>query len=225
MLNFMMTTNAAKKQKIADLSNYHQQLSSYQTIKAIPQQHLDYLMSIDVATSVNNMWGSVFGGCQALLSIPAFKFDTTQCAKMTYMFGGCSSLTSLDLSYLKTDNCIDMSNMFGGCSSLASLDLSTFNFQKCKHMTQMFDSCTNLKTIDLTGVNTSACVNMDYMFFNCKSLTDVYGYLDMTNTVNCYNMFYGSNIRGLHLKNVPYSLPLNLSGGYEGEHYIIDNYI
>ena len=118
-----------------------------------------------------------------------------------------------------------MSNMFGGCSSLASLDLSTFNFQKCKHMTQMFDSCTNLKTIDLTGVNTSACVNMDYMFFNCKSLTDVYGYLDMTNTVNCYNMFYGSNIRGLHLKNVPYSLPLNLSGGYEGEHYIIDNYI
>ena len=93
-------------------------------------------------------------------------------------------------------------------------------------MFRMFFSCYDLTTLDVSNWDTSACTNMSGMFGYCNSLSTIKGALDLSHVTNVLGMFTASSeLRGVHLKNVPRSLDLSGIGGTEGVTYIVDNYI
>lgn len=80
--------------------------------------------------------------------------------------------------------------------------------------------------LDITNLDTSLCTSFSYCFENYKYNVKADNAIDMYNATSCSNMFIGSNIEGLHLKNVRGGrFQKKTVGGTEGETYIIDSYI
>ena len=152
----------------------------------------------DKASSMSNMFNSMFYGCSSLTTAPVLdlsNLDTSIVMDMANMFNsmfyGCSSLTTgpvLDFSNWETSYFKGMNSMFysmfSGCSSLTTapvLDFSNWE-TSVENMGNMFDSmfsgCSSLTTapdLDLSNFETSSVTHMEYMFNNmfygCRSLT------------------------------------------------------
>ena len=122
-----------------------------------------------------------FWCCQNLTEIKNIdNLNTSACTEMKDMFYACSSLTSLDVSNWNTSACTDMSGMFYGCSSLTSLDASHWDTSACTDMSYMFADCDNFQT--LSGHHLSGTCEDKIQY--CREHI-----LDMTNVVNCEEMF------------------------------------
>ena len=91
----------------------------------------------------------------------------------------------------------------------------------------MFSNCSKLASLDLSSFDTSKVTNMENMFIRCTAFTTVTGVLDMSSCTKCSGMFSGCpDFKSpIHLKNVSLSLNLSGTGGTEGIHYVVDNYI
>lgn len=152
-------------------------------------------------------------------------YDTTNVINMDSMFRYCNALTNIDLSGFDTSNVTNMNYMFQSCNMLETVDLSNFDTSKVTKMRGMFYLCRNLKKLDISNFDTSKVTDFSYFFGSCSNLTTINCIFDLTSCRYFSNVFVNSNIKGLHLKNVPRSLDLSNCGGTEGETYIIDNYI
>lgn len=197
-------------------------ISHNQDITTIPKENQEYL---DSGLKASDMF-YMFAYGRSLTSLDLSKIDTSNVTDMSYMFFCCESLTNLDLSNFDTSKVIYMPFMFQYCYALTSLDLSNFDTSNVINMMNMFATCTSLTSLDLSNFDTSKVINMSNMFSNCESLTTIIGSLDTSSCTNCDYMFTNSNnLKGVHLRNVSRNLDFSNSGGIEGQHYIIDNYI
>jgi len=123
-------------------------------------------------TNINKM----FYKCKNLKIIDFIPFNTENIENMSNIFYGCSSLKSLpDISNWNTKNVTDMSYMFNGCSSLINLpDISKWDTKNVKDMKSIFDGCSSLKTLpDISNWNTKNVKDMSYMFNGCSSLINL----------------------------------------------------
>lgn len=158
-------------------------------------------------------------------------FNSSKNLKAYMMFGGCNKLTgSIDFRWLDTTNWsgTNCQAVFQSCSLVEELDLSTWNLKKVSVFQAWFMGCSNLKTIKIDGWDTSNAYHFQNMFASCPKLETITGALDMSSAQNSYiyGMFSGcTNLRNVHLKNVPKNLILSRMDGTEGVTYIIDNYI
>ena len=148
-----------------------------------------------------------FYSCENLTEIKNIEnLNTSACTGMQGMFSNCSSLISLDINNWDTSACTDMQGMFFSCSSLTSLDTSNWDTSACTDMHSMFFGCYSLTSLDASNWDTSACTDMSYMFADCDNFKTLSGHplsgtcdekiqycrehiFDMTNVVNCDNMF------------------------------------
>ena len=117
-------------------------------------------------TKINHM----FYGCNLLINLNLFKFNTQYVTNMSGMFWGCNSLRHLKLLNFNTQNVTDMSRMFCDCNSLKNLNLSNFNTQNLTDMKFMFSHCYSLTNLNLSNFNTQNIRDMDGIFYGCKSL-------------------------------------------------------
>lgn len=128
---------------------------------------------------------------------------------------------------LNMSNATRMEGMFQLCSSLSpSLDMRYYDLSNVTHIYYCFNSCLALEEINFENVSTANILNFSSLFKKCSSLTTIKGFLDLSSAESVSGMFEGcTNLRNVHLKNVPRTLDLSNIGGTEGETYIIDNYI
>lgn len=178
-------------------------ISGYDFVCAVPNCFIAeedttvkiYYIPQRVPDRTKTNWSSAFGGASGDLSLQ----DFANTFAATY-FGNLFAFSSIvKPPKLNTSNVTNMNGMFYYCSALTNLELSNFDTSKVMYMNSMFTST--------------------------PSLESVTGALDLTSCRGVVNMFLNSNIKGLHLKNVPRSLDFSTCGGIEGETYIIDNYI
>ena len=136
--------------------------------------------------------GSMFRGCQNMISTAGPVCDTSSGVSFSSMFNNCSSLTTLDVSGWNTSSATSFSNMFRACSSLTTLDVSGFNTSSATTINSMFRECSSLTTLDVSGFNTSSVADFSSMFYNCSSLAslDVGGW-DTSSGTSFGNMFSG----------------------------------
>ena len=103
-----------------------------------------------------------------LVSVDAFKVNTSSVTNMKYMFYNCKKLASINLAGLDTSSVTNMESMFYGCS-LATIDLSGLDVSKVTNMKNLASSCTNLVTIYLDGWSMNSGVNAQNMLsYNSK---------------------------------------------------------
>ena len=116
-----------------------------------------------------NMAG-LFYGCDSLVSVDLYNFNTSYAQNMSYLFSGCSSLKSLNLNYLETPMLRYAQFMFSDCTSLIDLNINELYFSNVNNMKGIFSGCKSLKEINLDKLDTSNVENMAYMFSECISL-------------------------------------------------------
>jgi surface protein len=117
--------------------------------------------------------GDYFDGCEALLSVPDFKWDTKNVTNMNHLFNNCKLLQSLpDISVWNTSNVTDMNTMFSNCQSLLYLpDISKWDTSNVINMAYMFQSCPKLTQLpDIGKWNTDKVTNMKDMFSGCNAV-------------------------------------------------------
>ena len=160
------------------------------------------------------------GGSSLVLDVS--NFNTSKVTNMSCMFRYVSS--PIDVSNFNTSKVTDMSYMFK--SYKGELDVSNFNTSNVTNMGYMFDQYgANSKVLDVSNFNTSKVTSMTHMFY-ATTATIIDATFDLSNCVSVFFTFEGSsNIKGIHLKNVPRRLDFGDIGGTKGETYIIDNYI
>jgi len=135
----------------------------------------------------------MFQGCNTIIEINFFNFDSTHCKKISFMFKDCKSLKSLDLSGFITSNYTDdLCDMFNNCHSLTSLNLSNFDTSEVTSFGHMFTNCESLTSINISNFNTEKVQYLDNMFKGCKLLTSINLSNFITpNMINMDNMFEG----------------------------------
>lgn len=79
-----------------------------------------------------------------------------------------------------------------------------------------------IDSINITNLNTSEATNFNSMFSGCTVPVTI-NPIDMYNATDCDYMFSKTQVRNIHLKNVPKDLISNI-GGTENTEYIIDSY-
>ena len=85
----------------------------------------------------------MFVGCENIININFFSFNTKNVTVMSGMFLGCSSLNNLEgISNWDTKNVTNMSWMFYGCSLLNNLEgISNWDTKNVTDMSSMFYGC------------------------------------------------------------------------------------
>ena len=200
--------------------------SGCNNLRTIPQELVDTWDTSDVTSTV-----SMFSGCNKLTSIPSF--STADVTNMNYMFDSCkviktipefntTNVTTMSNTFryceslqtipeLDTVSVTNMSNMFYECYSLKSIpQLNTMNVTD---MSYMFYGCTGLETIP--EINTHRVSNVQSMFMNCTSLPEEFPWVIDCYSISSYsymsNMFYGSSVTKVKLKNVNSSMKSNIT--------------
>ena len=79
-----------------------------------------------------------------------------------------------------------------------------------------------IESINITNLDTSEATNFNSMFSGCTVPVTI-NPIDMYNATDCDYMFSKTQVRNIHLKNVPKNLISNI-GGTENTEYIIDSY-
>lgn len=156
--------------------------------------------------NVTNM-NYMFDSCKVIKTIP--EFNTTNVTTMNSIFRYCESLQTIP--ELDTASVTNMSNMFYECYSLRSI--SQLNTMNVTDMSYMFYGCTELETIP--EINTHRVSNMQSMFMNCTSLPEEFPWEIDCYSISSYsymsNMFYGSSVTKVKLKNVNSSIKSNIT--------------
>lgn len=104
----------------------------------------------------------------------AGNFDTSNVTDMGSMFSGCNNLITLDVSKWNTSNVTNMVSMFHNCRKLTTLDVSGWNTGNVTNMNSMFYNCIGLTALDVSGWDTGKVINMRTMFDGCSKLTTIY---------------------------------------------------
>ena len=171
-------------------------LSSFDTSNVTNMRFM-FAGTIDFYNSISGM--------DSLMSVNLSSFDTSNVTNMIGMFGGCISLRSLDLSNFNTSNVTDISRMFESCQSLTSLDLSNFNTSKVEWMVSTFKGTTNLfnseGVLDLSNFDVRNVKSFHSMFYGCGAKTINLSNWEIPETAITTNMFSGSWITKIILKN------------------------
>lgn len=153
------------------------------------------------------------------------KINMSNVTDITNMFFQCDQLQQLSEQLLDFSKVQNWNAAFYVCNKLKRLDFKLNPNTKVKTFTTVFVNCTNLQYINLTNIDTSQVTSINSLFANCTKLQKVDGKLDLTSCKDVYNAFSNCAVRGLILKNVPRSLDMAASGGIEGQHYVIENYL
>ena len=205
-------------------------ISGYDFVCAVPNNFIVqqdstvkvYYVPSTVADRTLKDWNFKFRDASGDLS-KTDAANTFSATNMANMFNG-SSVTKLPK--INTSNVTNMNAMFYYCDKLLEIKLEYFDTSKVTDMSYMFNRCMLVTSLDMTNFDTSKVTDMSAMLYMCSSLTTIKGALDLSSCKNVVFMFNGSSkLRNVHLKNVPRSLDFSNSGGTEGTHYIIDNYI
>ena len=120
--------------------------------------------------------------------------------------------------------------MFGDCSSLKNLDVSKFGTSKVTNMRGMFAYCSSLKNLDVSKFDTSEVMDMEFMFRNCSSLPATFPWVidcsSITRTSRISNMFSGSSVTSVTLKNVDDSIKSSITSGLlKGDDTLTINFV
>lgn len=209
-------------------------ISGYDFVCAVPNCFIAeedttvkiYYIPSSVIDNTRTDWQSAFRNNK--LSGDLSKDDTINTYSGTNfynMFYGNSNM--IQPPKLNMSNATRMEGMFQICSSLGpSLDMRYYDLSNVTHIYYCFNSCLSLEEINFENVSTSNILNFSSLFKKCSSLTTIKGSLDLSSAISVTDMFNGcTNLKNVHLKNVPRTLDLSNIGGIEGETYIIDNYI
>lgn len=185
-----------------------------------------YYIPSSVIDNTRTDWQSTFRDNQ--LSGDLSKDDTINTYSGTNfynMFYGNSNM--IQPPKLNMSNATRMEGMFQLCSSLGpSLDMRYYDLSNVTHAHHCFNSCLALEEINFENVSTANILNFSNLFRRCSNLTTIKGSLDLSSAILVTDMFIGcTNLKNVHLKNVPRTLDLSNTSGIEGETYIIDNYI
>ena len=176
-------------------------IPNYSSITEIPSGHLP----TDINTSAAQNWSGAFSYCNALITLPAPFYNTSNATNMGSMFIFCYNLSTVP--DFDTGNVTDMSDMFSGCANITTVpnfdtgnvtDMSKI-FSSCRNidtgnvtdMSDMFYQCRNLTTVP--NFDTSKVTNMSDMFYSCNNLTTIPNF-DTSNVTDMSYMFYGTNI-------------------------------
>ena len=111
------------------------------------------LTSIDISswdTSNVQTMNSMFQYNRKLTDIK-FNFRTPNLTNMGTMFDGCNSLVSIDLSMMDTSKVTDMFAAFNDCRNLTYLNLSNWNMSAVSNINRMLDGLGNLTTLIMDG--------------------------------------------------------------------------
>lgn len=134
------------------------------------------LMELDLysfnTSRVENM-KHMFAKCKSLMELDVSMFDTSRVSDMESMFYGCKSLTDLNISSFKTSSVITMKQMFAYCESIPEIDVSRFDVRRVKYMTDMFRDCYKLKNVDVSGFETISLQDINSMFYSCSELEHI----------------------------------------------------
>lgn len=111
------------------------------------------LTSIDISsfdTSNVTTMNSMFQYNRKLTDIK-FNFRTPNLTNIGTMFDGCNSLVSIDLSMMDTSKVTDMFAAFNDCRNLTYLNLSNWNMSAVSNINRMLDGLGNLTTLIMDG--------------------------------------------------------------------------
>lgn len=111
------------------------------------------LTSIDISsfdTSNVTTMNSMFQYNRKLTDIK-FNFRTPNLTNMGTMFDGCNSLVSIDLSMMDTSKVTDMFAIFNECFSIASINISNWDMRAVTNINRMFDNTYSLSSLNMDG--------------------------------------------------------------------------
>ena len=169
-------------------------------------------------TSLVTDMNGMFMGCRSIVTLNLLNFNTHNINNMQSMFANCAALQNLTFGEeFNTSNVTNMNSLFYGCTSIDTIDISCFNTSNVTDMNCMFYGCTSLDTIVIgDNFDTSNVTSMKRMFYNCTSLPEEFPFVIdcssiaeidsstslTTNGTGISQMFYGSSVKHVKLKNV-----------------------
>ena len=136
------------------------------------------LKETSTITDMSYLFGGDFDeGCDALISVPVFDWDTKNVTNMNHLFNNCTLLQSLpnNISEWNTSNVTDMNTMFSNCKSLLYLpDISKWDTSNVTNMAYMFQSCPKLTNLpDINKWNISKVTYKKDMFSGSNSSLNI----------------------------------------------------
>ena len=148
--------NCHDKYKILNNSNtelYINEIKSEFNKYFIPKEEGEYKIKLRFNIDLKDC-SYMFTGCENIISINLFDFNTKNVTNMKRMFNECNKLKYINLFCLDTKNATDMSYMFNECNSLINLNLTNFDTKNVTNMKYMFNKCSNLLNLELSPFDT-----------------------------------------------------------------------
>lgn len=130
------------------------------------------LTSIDISsfdTSNVTTMNSMFQYNRKLTDIK-FNFRTPNLTNMGTMFDGCNSLVSIDLSMMDTSKVTDMFAIFNDCFSIASINISNWDMRAVTNINRMFDNTYSLSTLNMDNAILPK-IDLNIALHNSNNLT------------------------------------------------------